>query len=336
MVTLSVLDQSPVAAGKTPNEAFADTARLAMEVETLGYKRFWVSEHHNTLSLAGSSPEILISHLAARTKHLRIGSGGVMLPHYSSYKVAENFRVLEALYPERIDLGLGRAPGGHPIATWALQDGKNISFEHYPVQIDELIGYLYDTLPVGHRFKNLKATPIPSTVPDMWLLGSSGESAGLAAERGAGFAFAQFINGDGGADVVRDYQTRFQATVVGNKPRSIAAIFAICADTDGEAERLAASLDLILLLHEQGKRPDAVPSVQEALEFPYTAFDRKRILENRKRMIVGSPTSVKQQILSMAKEYNTDEWMIVTTTHDFAAKLHSYRLLAEAFQLPIS
>ncbi|UFJ40983.1 LLM class flavin-dependent oxidoreductase [Brevibacillus humidisoli] len=335
MIQLSILDQSPVAEGKTPAEALAQTTRLAQEAERLGYRRFWVSEHHYTLSLAGSSPEVLIAHLAAKTATLRIGSGGVMLPHYSPYKVAENFRVLEALHPGRIDLGLGRAPGGMPLATRVLQEGRERGGDRYPQQVDDLIGYLHDTLDERHRFAGLRATPVVETAPEVWLLGSSGESAKLAAERGAGFAFAQFINGmeEVGVEAMQTYHRHFRPSELGAEPRTLVAIFAICAETEEAAKRVASSLELSLLLIEQGAAAKGVPSVETAQTYPYTAFDQYRLAANRKRMIVGSTEQVKQKIEALCAAYNTTECMVVTITHDFAARLHSYQLLAEAFGL---
>ncbi|HHQ8913137.1 TPA: LLM class flavin-dependent oxidoreductase [Bacillus cereus] len=333
MIKLSVLDQSPISDGSTAAKAFSHTVTLAQEAEKLGYTRFWVSEHHNSVSLAGSSPEILISHIAAKTERMRVGSGGVMLPHYSPYKVAENFRVLEALYPNRIDLGVGRAPGGMPIATRALQEGKMLSLDQYPEQIADVAMYLHDQVPENHHYANLKATPIIPTSPDMWLLGSSGESAKIAAQQGASFAFAQFINGYGGPEVMEAYQKQFQPSYLGDKPKSIVAIFVICGETTEEAEKIASSLDLSILLLEQGKRTTGTPSIETAQNYSYSAYDLFRIKENRQRMIVGDPSSVKEQIVNLSKAYNTDEFMIVTITHRFEDKLNSYRLLANAFNL---
>lgn len=334
MIQLSALDQSPIPEGSTASEALAQTARLAQELEKLGYQRFWVSEHHFTYNLAGSSPEVLIAHLGARTEKIRIGSGGVMLPHYSSFKVAENFRLLEALYPNRIDLGVGRAPGGMPLASRALQEGKISGVDQYPEQLDDLIAYLHDALPKDHPFAGLQATPIIPTVPELWLLGSSGESAKLAAKRGAAFAFAHFINGQGGTEAMQWYQRYFQPSIVGEGPKSMVAIFVVCAETEEEANRVASSLDLSLLLLEKGAgSKGGVPSVERALQYPYSEYDRYRIEENRNRMIVGTPDQVKQQILKLSQEYNTKEFMIATMTHEFEAKLKSYQLLAKAFGL---
>ncbi len=331
MIRLSALDQSPVTEGTSATDALAQTARLAQELETLGYHRFWVSEHHFTLGLAGSSPEVLIAHLGVMTSRIRIGSGGVMLPHYSSYKVAENFRVLEALYPNRIDLGLGRAPGGMPLATRALQEGKMTGIDNYPEQLDDLIGYLHDSLDKDHRFANLRATPITPTVPEIWLLGSSDESATLAAQRGTGFAFAQFINGQGGVEAMRWYQRSFRPSIVAEKPRSIVAIFAICQETEEEADLAASGLDLSLLLLEKGERLQGFPTVEMARDYPYSALDRYRIKENRKRMVVGTKEQVKAQIERLGEEYQTNEFMIVTRADTFERRLKSYQLLAEAF-----
>lgn len=333
MIRLSVLDQSPIPEGKSAVEAFQYTTRLAQETEKLGYTRFWVAEHHFTNHLAGSSPEVLISHLAAKTDSIRVGSGGVMLPHYSAYKVAENFRVLEGLYPGRIDLGVGRAPGGMPLASMALQEGRVQQGDIYPQQVDDLITYLYDLADQRHRFPGLRATPIVETAPEIWLLGSSGGSAAIAARRGTGYAFAHFINGEGGEDVMRWYQKHFQPSHFNDRPRSIVAIFVICGETEEEAELAATSLDLSLLRLDKGEPSNGTPSIETALTYPYTEYDRYRILENRKRMIVGTKEQVKARIMEMSEAYRTEEFMIVTITHDFEMKLKSYRLLAEAFDL---
>ncbi|MBX6395275.1 MAG: LLM class flavin-dependent oxidoreductase, partial [Alicyclobacillaceae bacterium] len=275
MIRLSVLDQSPIPEGSTAPEALAQTVRLARETERLGYHRFWVSEHHFTFNLAGSSPEVLMAYLAAHTSKIRIGSGGVMLPHYSPYKVAENFRVLEGLAPGRIDLGLGRAPGGLPLATRALQEGRAPAIDRYPEQLDDLIGYLYDSLGENHRFAGLRATPVVPTAPEIWLLGSSGESARLAAERGAAFAFAQFINGQEhmGIEAMRDYVRHFRPSALGDKPRTMVAVFVICAETEERAEQLASSLDLSLLQLAKGEASQGIPSVETAQRYPYTPYD---------------------------------------------------------------
>jgi luciferase family oxidoreductase group 1 len=333
LIKLSVLDQSLVSAGETVFDAFQNTIVLAKEADKMGFHRFWVSEHHFAKNLAGSSPEILMSHLATLTNTIRIGSGGVMLPHYSAYKVAENFRVLEGLFPNRIDMGLGRAPGGTHLATKALQEYKSTYADKYPQQLDDLITYLYDLADSNFRFPSLFATPKIDTAPEMWLLGSSGGSALLAAERGAGYAFAQFINGEGGADVVKYYRERFRPSIVNEKPHTLLAIIVFCADTDEEAEKLAMSGDLALLLLEKGVTTEGLPTIEEAQVYPYTDFDRNRIAINRKRMVVGSPSTVKKQIELLCDQYETDEVMVVSFMNKREHKIRSYQLLANAFKL---
>lgn len=220
-----------------------------------------------------------------------------------------------------------------PIATHVLQEGKMVSLDQYPEQIADVAMYLHDQVPENHHYANLKATPVIPTSPEMWMLGSSGESAMIAAKQGASFAFAQFINGYGGPEVMKAYQEQFQPSYLGDKPKSIVSIFVICGETNEEAEKIASSLDLSILLLEQGKRTTGTPSIETAQNYSYSAYDLFRIKENRQRMIVGDPSSVKEKILNLSKAYNTDEFMIVTITHQFEHKLNSYRLLADAFNL---
>ncbi|MCL7746527.1 LLM class flavin-dependent oxidoreductase [Halalkalibacter alkaliphilus] len=332
MVRLSILDQSPIAAGVDARTAVMQTAELAVKAEQLGYHRFWVSEHHDAGRVAGSTPEVLLAHIGEKTKKIRIGSGGVMLPHYSSYKVAENFKMLEALYPNRIDLGLGRAAGGNPIATMALQGSSVGNRGSYPEQIEDLKGY-FTSLSSDHRYYGITATPNVDTMPQLWLLGSSGGSAQIAAEKGTAFTFAHFINGDGGEDVVKAYRNQFQPSAFYEKPEANVAIHLICADTDEEANQRATSLDLSLLMLQKGKRSLEIPTIEYAKSYPYTAHDLMQIRENRKRMIVGGPDKVKEEIEELANKYETDEVMVITITHDYSHRIRSFELLAEMFNL---
>lgn len=328
---LSILDQSPVSEGSSPAEALAQTARLAREAERLGYHRFWVSEHHAAPGLAGSSPEVLMSHLAAVTSSIRIGAGAVLLPHYSAFKVAENFRVLEALYPGRIDLGIGRAQGGAALAVRALQENRTDHLEHYVEQVNDLIAYLHGGMvESGHRFAGLQVTPAVHTVPEIWLLGSSKDSAGLASTLGVRFAFAQFITGNGGREAVSAYRDGFRSSSAAAKPRSLVSVFAVCAETAEEADRLAASTDLSLVLLDKGHISTGTPSVDAALNYNYTPYDRFRIEENRRRMVVGSPEEVRLQLEGLAEHYQCDEIMVATYMHSFEDRLKSIRLMAGA------
>ncbi|MDO7908162.1 LLM class flavin-dependent oxidoreductase [Paenibacillus sp. JX-17] len=333
MLKLGILDQSHIPEGGTAYDALHHTTRLAEEADKLGYTRYWVSEHHASKALAHSSPEVLIAHLASHTSRIRVGSGGIMLPHYSAYKVAENFRLLEALYPGRIDLGIGRAPGGLPLATRALQEDRYQTADRYPQQVLDLIGYLQDALPEKHRFAGLKASPSIPTSPELWMLSSSGESARLAAMIGASYAFAQFFGTPGGVQATAYYHDHFEPSVLEDHPRSLAAVTVTCADTEEEAEQLASSSALFFLNIEQGRELAFLPSVETAKNYPYTPWELERLEQMRRRRVVGTPSQVKEQLLKLAEEYRTDELLVVSSIHDLERRLHSYRLLSEVFGL---
>ncbi|MEK3909765.1 LLM class flavin-dependent oxidoreductase [Paenibacillus sp. FSL H7-0331] len=333
MIKLGILDQSHIGEGKTASDALRETTLLAQEADKLGYSRYWVSEHHASKALAHSSPEILIAHLAAATAKIRLGSGGIMLPHYSAYKVAENFRLLEALHPGRIDLGLGRAPGGMPLATRALQENKFVDINQYPQQVRDLTGYLHQAMPPEHPFARLHASPSIPTAPELWLLGSSDESAKIAARQGAAYAFAQFFGVPGGESAMQYYHEHFQPSILNDRPRTLAAVLAICADSEEEANMLATSTDLFFLRLELGLELNTFPSVESAMDYPYTEADLERIRIRRQRRIVGTPGQVKSKLLEISELYKTDELLVVTPTHDFEARLKSYRLLATEFGL---
>ena len=330
-IKLSALDQSPIREGETASKALNNTITLAQELERLGYYRFWVSEHHDTRSLAGWSPEILISSIAAKTKSIRVGSGGVMLHNYSSYKVAENFKVLEALYPNRIDLGIGRAPGGMPLATKALMQGKSIFSDDYQEKVLDLVRFIYDIVPEEHEFNGLKATPIINTYPEIHILGSSGGSAGLAAGIGASYAYAQFITGGMGVSSVNWYKDNFKKSIISENPNTIICSFVICGETEEEINNQVAIMDLTFLLVEQGKAY-GMPTLEKALAYKYSNEEIQIINRNRQRMIVGTPTKIKDEILKMSKIYNTDEFMIINLSTDLESKIKSYKLIAEAFR----
>lgn len=332
MLKLGILDQSPIIAGGNAVQAFQQTIELAKLGDQLGYSRYWVSEHHDAPGLAGSSPEVLVSAIAAHTSQIRVGSGGVLLPHYSPYKVAENFHVLEALYPNRIDLGIGRAPGGMPLATRALRYGRPADYdERFTVALHDLAVFLNNDLPDEHPYTGLRATPLIDTNPEVWLLGSSGYSADRAAELGASFSFAHFINGEGGHEAVRRYYETFKPGPFGSVPRANVCVIVVCADTDEEAEQLVKPIDLRILLLEKGESRQGVLSPEDADQYPYTDWDRVRIRENRKRMIIGGTASVKSQLETFSQSYGVNEVIAVTMTHDFQSRMHSYELLAKLF-----
>jgi luciferase family oxidoreductase group 1 len=328
---LSVLDQSPISAGSTGPEALANTLDLARLADELGYHRYWVAEHHGGPMLAGPSPEVLIGPIAAATRRIRVGSGGVMLPHYSPLKVAESFSLLSGLYPGRIDLGLGRAAGTDPMTTYALQrDRRQAAPDDFPEQLSELLAHLEDTLPSDHPFARLgRSLPGRPEAPEPWLLGSSPQSAIWAAQMGLPYAFADFINRDGAA-IATDYQRRFDPRVRLPAPRTAVATWALVADTEEEAWRLTASSRMAMSMLRRG-RLIAVPPVEQALRF--LESEREAVVGGSRRITAGTPEQVRAELETLAQQYGADEVIVVTITFDHAARRRSYELLADAFGL---
>ncbi|HZV73597.1 MAG TPA: LLM class flavin-dependent oxidoreductase [Conexibacter sp.] len=334
MLRLSVLDQSPISAGATGADALRNTLDLARATDALGYHRYWVAEHHGGPMLASPSPEVLIGPIAAATQRIRVGSGGVMLSHYSPLKVAESFSMLAGLAPGRIDLGIGRAPGTDQRTMLALQrDRRTPAPDDFPQQLAELLGYLDGELPAGHPFASLaRVLPGRPERPEPWLLGSSPQSGLWAAEVGLPYAFADFINAQG-APIAQDYRQRFQASARLENPQVAVAVWAICADTDEEARRLSASARMAMTLLRRG-RLLPVPSVETALAFlerEGIGLDASPPGSGGRRTIVGSPETVRAGIEQVAREYGADEAIVVTITHDHTARRRSYELIAEAF-----
>jgi luciferase family oxidoreductase group 1 len=327
---LSVLDQSPVSAGSTGAQALANTIDLARLADRLGYHRYWVAEHHGGPMLAGPSPEVLIGPIAAATERIRVGSGGVMLPHYSPFKVAESFSMLSGLFPGRIDLGIGRAPGTDGMTTYALQrDRRQAAPDDFPEQLTELLAHLEDQLPAGHPFAHLPATlPGRPESPEPWLLGSSPQSAIWAAQLGLPYAFADFINRDG-ASIATDYHRQFDPGVRLAQPRVAVATWALAAETEEEAWRLSASSGMAMSMLRRG-RLIPVPPVEQALRFLEAEGEQ---VAGSRRITAGTPDQVRDALETLAQQYGADEVIVVTITHDHEARKRSYELLAEAFGL---
>ena len=326
---LSVLDQSPVPEGSTAADALRNTLDLAELADSLGYHRYWLAEHHGTPGLACAAPEALIGPIAAATERIRVGSGGVMLPHYSPFKVAETFSLLSGLYPGRIDLGIGRAAGTDPVTTFALQrDRRQAAPVDFPQQLAELLAHLEDRLPENHAFGRLpKVLPGLPERPTPWLLGSSMQSAIWAAELGLPYSFADFINPRGAA-IAAEYRRLCADGERLPAPEVSVGVVAICADTDDEAERLAASGRMTFSLLRQG-RLIQVPPVEKALRYLET---RERKPSSR-RAVIGSPETVRAGIEEVAAEYGAGEAILLTNTWDHGARRRSYELVAEAFGL---
>ena len=327
---LSVLDQSPVISGHDASRAIAETLALAKRVEDLGYYRYWLAEHHAIGALADPCPEVLLARLGAETKRMRIGTGGVLLPYYSAFRTAEAFRMLEALYPGRIDLGIGRAPGGDARTAQAVAGGGFPDASRFPEQIWQLCGHLDDTLPADHPFKPVRVQPEVKTAPEVWVLGSSEYSGALAAQLGLPYAFAHFINARGGDDMCRAYRAGFREGRE-KAPRVMVCTFLICAETDAEAERLAAPIDL-RRVHMALNIDSPIPTDAEAAAHRYSEEERRYFMGQRARAIIGSPASCRARLEEMAARYQADEMMVLTITGSYATRLRSYELLAAAWQ----
>lgn len=332
MIRLSILDYSPVDEGSSDREALRQTVQMAIAAEQLGYHRFWVSEHHYLPPLAGSNPEMLMMHLADRTQSIRIGSGGVMLPNYSTYKIAENFRMLEALHPGRIDLGAGRAAGAGRIGRSALNEGRTETVS-YEQQLVDLIRYLHDDTEDTERYPGLVATPQIDTQPELWLLGTGNGSADLAAQHGAALAFAHFINASSiGAQAAKRYRQQFQPSSWRKTPYTMVGIFVSVADTDEEAHRQALSWDYWLLMSENKglRKPGLLPPEQLAT-FRYTQEEQEQITAKRERIIIGTPHAVRARIERLVARYEADEVLILPLVHGFATRMRMIGQLAEVF-----
>ena len=331
---LSILDQSPISIGKTAHEAVQATIDLAVAADKWGYTRYWLAEHHSSGTLADASPEILLAAISSRTKNIRIGSGGVMLSHYSPLKVAEIFRMLEALAPERVDMGLGRAPGSDQIASFALQPGPNTyPIEKYPQQVHDLMRYLSETFPDDHPFSNLRAMPAAPNWPVPWLLSSSMGSVGIAAKLGLPLSFAHFISQDGGPEYVKWYRDNFEPSKWFDKPRVNIGISAITADTVERAHDLATCRHVMRLMRDKGQEMKGVPSVDEVKSMDFNKTDEEFIEHQRAKSIEGDPKTVKEKIRNLADQYETDDVIVLTITHDYAERQRSYELLAREFNL---
>jgi len=330
MTTLSILDQAPIRQGSTAAEAVREAVQLAQAADRFGYRRYWLAEHHASGGLACASPEILIAQIAANTAQIRVGSGGVMLSHYSPLKVAEQFRMLEALYPGRIDLGVGRAPGSDGRTAAVLAYGRAGSLEDYPEQLEHLSSFLTNSFPADHPFRGVRAMPEGPTTPELWLLGSTRTSAHYAARLGWAFSFAQFISPEGGEDVIREYRRNFRPSALLAEPKASIGVSATCADTTEEAERLSWSRWYWRVLGNSDRR-GGVPPPEEALAYPYTPAEREYIQYMRGRSVWGDPEQVQRKLLALGTQYEVDEFVVLTITHDFAARLRSYQLIAEAF-----
>jgi luciferase family oxidoreductase group 1 len=334
MLRLSVLDQSTVVTGRSPDVSIRESLTLAKHCEALGYSRYWCAEHHNSASQAGTAPEILISAIAATTSRIRVGSAGVMLPHYSSLKVAEQFRVLEAIAPGRIDLGLGRAPGSDGRTAFALNPQAQTAADHFPAQVRDLLAWLAgEKLVEGHPFRDIIAQPGGPTLPEVWMLGSSDYGPQVAAYFGIPFCFAHFITDGRGVDEAMTlYRQNYRPSERHPTPHGALCVWAMAADTEAEAARLFSSREMWRLGRDRGVYT-ALPSPEEAAAYQYTEAELLRVQRLRARAFYGTPAVVGEKLRALAVEHGVEEIAILTTLYDPEARRRSYTLLAQEFGL---
>jgi luciferase family oxidoreductase group 1 len=334
---LSVVDQSPISSGHTAADALRNTIELAQLCERLGYERYWVAEHHSAGSFAGTAPDVLISRLGAETSSIRLGSGAVLLPHYSPLRVAEAFRMLHAFYPGRIDLGIGRAPGGTPLETYALQRQHEGVRDDFPEKLVEMLAFFNKGFPEQHPFNRILVQPEMPGGPEVWLLGSSNWSADAASQLGLPYAFAHFINPEPTRRAIEFYRKNFKPSQYLDEPKVLLATGCVAADTEADAERLYTSYRMRRVLRDRGDR-GPVPSPEESEELlkQYENLgSRQDDRDNGEwpRVFHGSIDRVREEMDAMLRAVDVDELMVVTVVHSHEARLHSHELLAKAFDI---
>jgi luciferase family oxidoreductase group 1 len=330
---LSVLDVSPVSSGSNSAEALRNTLDLARLVDRLGYRRYWLAEHHNLPSIASSAPEVMIGHVANETERIRVGAGGIMLPNHAPLKVAETFRVLEALHPERVDLGIGRAPGTDPVTATALRRSRDgFEAEDFPQQFGELLAFAGEGFPEEHPFRSVVAMPSDVGLPPIWLLGSSGYSAQAAGEMGLGYAFASHFSPADPAPAMRAYRESFEPSEVFERPSAILAVSVVCAETNEHAKKLASSMELAWVRIRSGS-PGPLASPEEAMNYSYTPAERRLADAYQSMQVAGDPRTVRARIEELAKRTAANEIMVTTNVYDHAERLRSYERLAEVFEV---
>ena len=330
-IKISILDQSVVQKNKTPKEAIAETVETVKLAERLGYTRFWVSEHHNSTFIAGSAPELLMVKLADATESIRIGSGGIMLPNHSALKVAENFRMLETLFPGRIDLGIGRAPGTDRVTSSLLNPSNDFAEESYLRQLDHLQNFFSDTAYTRDN-RRILAVPQCDTIPEQWILSSSGGSSLIASRFGLGLVVAKFINGFVTPAVIDTYKENFKPSESFPQPHAMMAIFVLCAETEAKAKEMRKFMDYIFLQFEAGNFHDFA-DYEQIQKYVFTSEELQRIKHNSGRIISGTKEIVKEQLQTLAETFNVDEIIISTMAGNTEDRKRSFELVAEAFEL---
>ncbi|MDM5315246.1 LLM class flavin-dependent oxidoreductase [Fictibacillus sp. b24] len=325
---LSILDQSPISFGKNAREALQASMKLAKTGELLGYKRYWIAEHHDFSGLSCSAPEVMLGYIGAHTEKIRLGAGAVLLPHYKPYRVAETYNMIATLFPDRIDLGIGRAPGGSAEATMALSENFLENVRQMPKSIKQLLQFLHHDFPPDDLFSKIQASPVPKIAPVPWILGTSQKSADLAAEYGTAYAFGHFMSDKPGPDIVASYKKQFNYSKTQEMPETIIAVSAICAESTEKAEQLALPGILWKKQSAEGKGDRGIPSIEEAQNHFSKDQQTQLLHEAKRKMVIGSPTEVIEELNKLQKIYEADEMIIVTITHRYEDRTRSYELLA--------
>lgn len=327
---LSILDQIPVSSNQSPKEAIQASIQLAQLGDRLNYKRYWIAEHHSFSSLASSNPSVMIGMIASKTKQIRLGAGAVLLPYYKPFHVAETYNLLATIYPDRIDLGIGRAPGGSAEVSLALANNFLEEVRNYPEKISDLKTFLYSQFPKDHLYHSIKPTPTPNIPPTLWLLGTSAKSGELAANEGLLYAFGQFMSTEDGPMIVQHYRKSFR-NLHNKEPYAIVAVHVICAPTTEEAEEWAKSVLAWRLLQEKQTENYFIPSIEEVNNMTWTEDEIEKMALMKEKMIIGDPTTVQRKMNLLDEQYKADEYMVITITHEPTHKRQSYKLLKEAF-----
>ncbi|GGJ90313.1 hypothetical protein GCM10007063_11150 [Lentibacillus kapialis] len=326
---LSILDQSPISTGKTSREALNASVDLARLGDELGYTRYWIAEHHDFAGLACPNPDVMLGIIGAQTEKIRIGAGAVLLPHYKPFRVAETYNLLATLYPGRVDLGLGRAPGGSAEASMALSGNFLENVRLMPEKLDELLRFLQYDFAEDDMYAKIRPTPIPEFSPQPWMLGTSEKSAIAAAEKALPYTFGYFMSDQDGPSIIQTYVDKFAELHPDKTPEKFAAVSVICAETTEAARDLAMSSHLWTIKRDKGEGDGKVPSVAEAKNYSYSDEEKERLRNMMDKQIIGNPQEVKQQLERLQALFDVDEWMIVTITHHYEARKKSYELIAK-------
>lgn len=330
---LSILDQSPVSTNQTTKQALEKSLSIAKAGDELGYTRYWIAEHHDLAGLACPAPEVMLGYIGANTSKIRIGSGATLLPHYKPYKIAEIFHTLATLFPDRIDIGIGRAPGGSAEATNALSNHYLQQTFKFPELIKELLQFLDDDFQPDNEFATLSAQPLPDIAPIPWLLGTSEKSAILAAELGIAYTFGQFMSSKDGAEIIKQYRSSFRPRKEGDLPQAILTVSVVCAETTEKAEEIALSWLIWSLMKDKPNQEQRIPSLEETKQYKLTDTELAKLEKLKNNMIIGNPKEVGRKIVSLQAQYEVDEIMILTITYDPKDRIESYKLIAEQLLL---